>query len=89
MNYDFKRQALRNIYDKREAIIEEPLSPTAHRNRGLQLRSKIPRQQKIFEDRLASVVLDFSTKTDLDVGSVTEIAKERIETHQIVINFFK
>ena len=58
--------------------MEEPLSPNAYRNRNLRLRRKINREKKIFEDRLAAVVLQFSTKIDLDIFQVTEIAKGRI-----------
>ena len=37
-------------------ILEEPISSN-YRNAGLRLRRKLPHKQKIFEDRLASVVL--------------------------------
>ena len=66
------------IYDTRDAILAEPLSQDAYRNSGLRLRKKLPRQQKVFEDRLASVVLNFSSKIDLNIGLVFEIAKDRI-----------
>ena len=71
----FCRNALRNMYDNRHAILEEPLSPDAFRNKGLRLRKKIGRHRKIFEDRLASVVLDFSSKMNLNPRLVSEIAK--------------
>ena len=63
------------MYDNRHAILEEPLSPDAFRNKGLRLRKKIGRHRKIFEDRLASVVLDFSSKMNLNPRLVSEIAK--------------
>ena len=71
----FYRDALKNLYNNREAILAEPLSPDSYRNRGLRLRKKIGRQRKIFEDRLAAVILDFSSRINLDVGIVSEIAK--------------
>ena len=61
--------------------MEEPLSPNAYRNRNLRLRRKINREKKNFEDRLAAVVLQFSTKIDLDIHQVTEIAKGRIRAY--------
>ena len=67
---------MKNIYDKRVEILNEPLSSSAFHNKGVHLRKHISRQQKIFEDRLASIVCNFSTKIDMDVGHVTEIAKE-------------
>ena len=63
--------------------MEEPLSPNAYRNRNLRLRRKINREKKIFEDRLAAVVLQFSTQIDLDILQVTEIAKGRIRAYPI------
>ena len=66
---------MRNMYNNRQAILDEPISPEAYRNQGLRLRSKLERSRKIFEDRLASVVLKFSSKIDIDVKTVTEIAK--------------
>ena len=63
------------IYDNREAILNEPLSPKAFRNKGLRLRKKIARQQKLFEDRLAEVTVKFSTRMDIDIGLVTQIAQ--------------
>ena len=69
---------MKSIYDTRDAILAEPLSQTSYRNAGIRLRRKLSRQQKVFEDRLASIVLDFSTKIDLDIGLVTEVAKDRI-----------
>ena len=69
------RGALKHIYDNREAILDEPLSPNAYRNKGLRLRQKLSRQRKLFEDRLAAVILDFSSKIDLDTGLVQLIAK--------------
>ena len=69
---------MKNIYDNREAILNEPLSPNAFCNKGLRIRKKLGRQQKLFEDRLAEVILNFSTKMDLEIGLVTQIAKARI-----------
>ena len=66
---------MKNICDRRVEILEEPLSSNAFRNEGINLRKHLNRQQKIFEDRLASVVCNFSTKIDMDIGLVTEIAK--------------
>ena len=59
-------------------ILEEPISSN-YRNAGLRLRRKLPHQQKIFEDRLASVVLQrLGAKIVINLGSVTEIAKDWI-----------
>ena len=66
--------------------MEEPLSPNAYRNRNLRLRRKINREKKIFEDRLAAVVLQFSTQIDLDILQVTEIAKGRIRAYPFALN---
>ena len=70
---------MKNIYDRRLEILAEPLSSNAFHNKGLYLRKQISRQQKIFEDRLASVICNFSTKIDMDTGLVTEVAKGWIE----------
>lgn len=75
-----KRDTLKNIYDKRVEILEEPINNN-YRNAGLRLRRKLPHQQKIFEDRLASIVLqnvDLSAKITVDLGSLTEVAKDWI-----------
>ena len=74
----YLRNTLRNIYDNREAILNEPLSPDAFCNKGLRLRKKIGRQQKLFEDRLAEVILNFSTKMEFEIGLVADIAQARI-----------
>ena len=66
---------MKSLYVNREAILAEPISPDAFRNKGLRLRQKLGRQRKIFEDRLASIVLDFSSKMDVDIGLVAEMAK--------------
>ena len=66
--------------------MEEPLSPNAYRNRNLRLRRKINREKKNFEDRLAAVVLQFSTKIDLDILQVSEIAKGRIRAYHFALN---
>ena len=75
-----KRDTLKNIYDKRVEILAEPINDN-YRNAGLRLRRKLPHQQKIFEDRLASLVLqnvDLSAKITVDLGSLTEVAKDWI-----------
>ena len=75
-----KRDTLKNIYDNRVEILEEPINNN-YRNAGLRLRRKLPHQQKIFEDRLASLVLqnvDLSAKITVDLGSLTEVAKDWI-----------
>ena len=84
-----KRDTLKNIYDKRVEILAEPINDN-YRNAGLRLRRKLPHQQKIFEDRLASIVLqsvaqeshavDFSAKITVDLGSLTEVAKDWIQS---------
>ena len=69
---------MKNIYDRRLEILAEPISANAHRCKGLRIRSKIPRQQKLFEDRLAQVLLEFSSKINLNVSSIADIAQDRI-----------
>ena len=66
---------MKTIYDNREAILAEPISKKSFRNKGLRLRKKLNRQQKIFEDRLGSVILQFSSKMDIDLDLISEIAK--------------
>ena len=74
----YPRNTLKNIYDNREAILKEPLSSNAFANKGLRLRTKLSRQQKLFEDRLAEVTLNFSKRMNIDIGLVTQIAQVRI-----------
>ena len=83
-NLYIKRDTLKNIYDKREEILEEPINSN-YRNAGLRLRRKLPHQQKIFEDRLASVALQslnqlaqesHAAKITVDLSSLTEVAKD-------------
>ena len=69
------RDTLKTLYNNREAILEEPLSKNTFRNKGLCLRKKLGRQRKIFEDRLASVILNFSTKIDVSAKLAIDIAK--------------
>ena len=66
---------MKNIYDNREAILKEPLSSNAFVNKGLRLRTKLSRQQKLFGDRLAEVTLNFSKRMNIDIGLVTQIAE--------------
>ena len=74
----YPRNTLKNIYDNREAILKEPLSSNAFANKGLRLRTKLSRQQKLFEDRLAEVTLNFSKRMNIDIGLVTQIAQVKI-----------
>ena len=55
--------------------MNEPISPKAFGNNGLNLRQKLGRQQKLFEDRLAEVTVNFSTRMNIDIGLVAQIAE--------------
>ena len=70
---------MKTIYDKREAILDEPISAGGYRNNGLRLRNIGP-EQRLFEDRLASVIMDFSSRMYIDIGLVQQIAKVWIST---------
>ena len=63
------------IYDNREAILDEPVSKKAYKNRGLRLRTKVSRPRKSFEDRLAAILCNFSSKMNVNFALVPKIAK--------------
>ena len=72
------RHMMRNIYDNREGLLNEKLSPNAYRNDGVRLRRKISRAKKAFEDRLAAILVNFSTKINVCAATAKEIAEDRI-----------
>ena len=69
------RETLKTIYDTREAILDEPLSKKAYKNRGLRLRTKLSRTRKSFEDRLAAILCNFSSKMNINFALVPKVAK--------------
>ena len=69
---------MRNIYNNREGLLNENISPNAYRNSGLRLRRQLSRGKKAFEDRLGSIILNFSTRMNVCAVTAKEIAEDRI-----------
>ena len=69
---------MKNIYDNREGLLNEKIAPNAFDNKGLRLRSKISRVKKQFEDRLCSVLLNFSSRINVPKKTAKLLAEDRI-----------
>ena len=82
LNHYYYRNTLKSLYKTREAILEESIvygTNNGFRRRGLRLRPKLGIQRQLFENRLASLLVDFSARMPswfhLSIKDVTDIAK--------------
>ena len=77
----YYRNTLKSLNKTREAILEESIvyGTNGFRRRGLRLRPKLGIQRQLFENRLASLLVDFSARMPsqyhLSIKLVTDIAK--------------
>ena len=69
---------MKNIYDNREGLLNEQISPNAFDNKGIRLRCKISRVKKEFEDRLCSLLLNFSSRVNICAKTAKVLAEDRI-----------